>query len=802
MRRFVTAAWRARTSCSAVAIALAAMPYGVLAQDADLPASQPEETALDADVIVVTAQKRSERLIEVPIAVTAVSGETLADAQINDTESLVRAVPSLSYQQGNNPNNSAFRIRGVGSQLFGQAVESAVSIVVDGVVVARSSQGFTDLADIERVEVLRGPQGTLFGKNATGGVINIVTAAPEDYFTGSIDATIAEGNEYRLKGSVTGPIADGLNARISGFYNDVGGHLRNIATDEDVNGFESWGLRGKLQWDNGSPLTAMFIAEYRETDANCCSRVPVRIETPAIQTLLGDIVASPTNREVSNDNASYSNSKVKSASLQLDYDVGPATITSITAWQNYEIATQFEPDQIFSDPVRYVGPFPYSQWNSNVADTYYDSYTQEVRIASNGGTPLNYVLGAFFAKLDMDRSLRRRLIQCPTGTTIGALCDVPVRYRSSGFDANFQSDSAAAFGELDYNIFGGLHLIGGLRLTYEKQTVEGEAIAPLVPGDLIFAADPNSGRDSRSDTALTGKAGFRYELNSDANVYGTYTRGYKSFALDATPNTDFSDNPGLEPEHVNSYEVGVKYRTFDGALNLAFAAFRTDFTNLQVQALDTGGGNLQVRQLNAGKSRSQGFELEATLRPTTWFTLPIAFTYVDAKVNVAGQTCARQDQASAPIFTDNFPSNICYRASRVIDGNTVVSDPIIDVVDGNLPSTPSYRINLSPRVQFPLSNAWDGFILSNVNFQSEQTFALEQDPLLVQSSYTIVDLSIGVESKNLKIAGFVKNLFDTNYYSQLSHGTILSNANNPFDLWANIPKDADRYFGLSVGYRY
>lgn len=314
--------------------------------------------------IVVTAQKRSERLIEVPIAVTAVTSDTLDAMQINDSASLVRAVPSLTYQQGNNPNNSSFRVRGVGAQLFGQGTESAVAVVIDGVAAARAAQGFTDLADLERVEVLRGPQGTLFGKNATAGVLNIVTARPSHSFGGKMDVTIAEKDEYRVKGTLTGGLTDTIAARVSGFYNDVGGHIRNIATGNDVNGYKSWGVRGKLSWEPTPELSMLLTAEYRENEANCCSRVPVSIKTPAMQTLLGSIVASSDNREVSNDEASFSDSNLKLASLQVDYDFGPVTLTSITAWQGWSTQDQFEPDQIASDPVVYVGPSAYSAWRS------------------------------------------------------------------------------------------------------------------------------------------------------------------------------------------------------------------------------------------------------------------------------------------------------------------------------------------------------------------------------------------------------------------------------------------------------
>lgn len=243
---------------------------GALAVSAPAFAQEAEGDIQPGD-IVVTAQKRTERLQDIPLAVTAVSADALAARQINDTNSLVTAIPSLSFQQGANPTNTSFRIRGVGTALFGQGVESSVSVVVDGVVAVRSAQGFSDLADIERIEVLRGPQGTLFGKNASAGVISVTTARPSDELEGKGEITIAEHNEYRARGTVSGPITNTLRARVSGYYNDVQGVTKNLANNEWVNGSKSWGVRGKLEWDAADNLTFLLAGEYKKTDADCCA---------------------------------------------------------------------------------------------------------------------------------------------------------------------------------------------------------------------------------------------------------------------------------------------------------------------------------------------------------------------------------------------------------------------------------------------------------------------------------------------------------------------------------------------------
>ena len=798
-------------SATALASAALLLPGAAFAQDAAAPAEAAQETpaapaaeATPEGEIIVTANKRSERLVEVPVAVTAVSADTLSSAQINDTASLTRAVPSLQFQQGNNPGNSGFRIRGVGTQLFSLGVESAVAVVVDGVVAPRQAQGFSDLADLERVEVLRGPQGTLFGKNATAGVINIITARPSKTFTGNVEATVAEHDEYRVKGSVSGPISDTLRARVSGFYNHIGGFIYNAAKDKMVNGNESWGARGKLEWDAASNLTFLLTGDYRENNADCCSRVPVSIVNPAMKTLLGPaVVARPENRTISNDDMSYYRTKSSVVSLQGDWDLGAATLTSITAWQYYRQNDQFEPDQIASDPVRYVGTFPYSQWNNNSSHLGYNNYSQELRLGSNGSRDFTYVVGAFYNHLDLDRSLNRRRQRCAAGT-LGQPCTV-TSADSSGFNGNFKSDNYALFGQVDWRIAGGLHVIGGLRGQYEKQTVGGRVYGPLVTGDALFPGITlNSGTRSRDDSAITGKAGLRYEFNRNLQVYGSYTRGYKAFALDIDASTNFATQTGIAPEHVNAYELGAKWIAPGGKFDINAALFRSDFTNLQIQALvsDPAAGTFLTVLGNAGKSRSQGFEVEANFHPSSELSIAANFTLVDATIDVPGQSCPLQT-ASTGTYSSNFPVNQCYVRSTTVNGVTTLSSAIIDVVGGNLPATPRYRVGVSPRYEHDFGSV-AAFAQFSLNYQSKTGFALNQDPLLTQKGYAIVDASVGIHTSDDRygLTVFVRNLFDQTYYTQLNHGTILANAANPYDLWANVSKDADRYFGATFSARF
>ncbi|QGP81235.1 TonB-dependent receptor [Sphingobium sp. CAP-1] len=780
-------------SASAIALGVLVSPAAVFAQD-----QAAAEAVQDGTDIVVTAQKRAERLQDVPLAVTAVTADALANRQINDSSSLVQAVPSLTFQQGATPTNSSFRIRGIGTALFGQGVESSVSTVVDGVVAVRQTQGFTDLADIERVEVLRGPQGTLFGKNATAGVVNVTTARPSREFEGKAEATIAEHGEYRVRGTVSGPISDTLRARVTGFYNDVRGVARNIATGGWDNGSKSWGVRGKLEWDATDTLNLLFAAEYRKSDADCCASTWIAITNPNLQTLVGPVNATRENRTLNDETVTRSNSKQQTYSMQADWDLGGASITAISAYQKYHLDVNQPIERINSDVPLFVGSsasYAYFSQNHGIVDL--SAFSQELRIANDGKSDFNYVAGVFYMHSDIERPFDRRRARCTAGTFGQPCATANIIWQSAKSDIRLKQDSIAAFGQVDYRITGGLKAIGGLRVQYEKGTNSGTRTAPIVAGDVIFPGNAStSGSITASDTAVTGKAGLQYEFSRNAQLYGSYTRGYKGLGYEMEISADLANQRVLEPEHVNAYEVGFKGRTADGVLSVSTALFLADYTNLQVQAnrSDIASGVVQFVSTNAGKSRTKGFEVEATLRPDDHFSLTGAVTYSDAKIDIDGLNCPQQIAATAPVMSGS-PTNICYRTAAGVT-------PTQNLRGATLPVSPKWKISIAPRYEADIPGTdFAGFAQVGVNFQSKMNFSVEQDPLLEQPAYALVDASIGVKQIDgrYSLTLFVKNLFDENYLTSIGHTSFLG---GNYDLVGTFNKDADRYFGATLGVKF
>ncbi|MDO7835765.1 TonB-dependent receptor [Sphingobium sp. HBC34] len=781
---------------SASVVALAAMLIATPGQAQDQAA--PEAAPGD---IVVTAQKRAERLQDVPLAVTAVGSDTLESRQINDTNSLVQAVPSLSFQQGANPTNTSFRIRGIGTALFGQGVEPSVSVVVDGVVAVRSAQGFSELADVERVEVLRGPQGTLFGKNASAGVISVTTARPSREFEGKGDFTIAEHNEYRARGTVSGPISDTLRARVSGFYSDVQGITRNITTNKWVNGSKSWGVRGKLEWDATESLTFLLAGEYRKTDADCCASTLIQIRNPVLQSLVGPISASRENRQIADDADTYANSKAQTYSLQADWDLGSATVTSISAFQKYELDVNQPIDRIPATSPIFLGTpafAPYTFWNQNHGQVDLKAWSQELRIGNNGTSDLNYVVGAFYMHSYILRPFDRRRARCTAGVVGQPCANANIVWQSSASRIRLVQDSIAAFGQADYRIVGGLRAIGGIRVQYEKGTNSGTRIAPIVAGDAIFPANPPvSGSFSAHDMAVTGKAGLQYEFSRNAQLYASYTRGYKGLGYEMEISGDLANQKAIQPEHVNAYEIGFKGSTIDRTFSISAALFQADYSNLQVQTnrSDPATGVVQFVTTNAGSSRSRGFEIEATLRPSDSFSVNAAVTYAQSRINIDGLNCPIQLQAAAPVLTGT-PINICYRTAAG-------AAPLQNLRNRALQASPDWRVGVTPRYDYE-GDSFNAFAQISANFTSAQNFTAELDPLTVQPAYTLVDATVGITTadKRYGVSLFVKNLFDEYYLTNIGHNSIMSTTANPLDLVANYNKDSSRYFGAIFSARF
>ena len=343
--------------------------------------------------IVVTATKRTQTLQEVPVAVSVVTSETIERAQINDILDLQSLVPSLRVTQLQSSANTNFLIRGFGNGANNPGIEPSVGVFIDGVYRSRSASAIIDLPNLERVEVLRGPQSTLFGKNASAGIISIITAAPSDEFLGSAEVTAGNYGQVIVKGDVSGPIGDNAGFSLSAGSNQRDGFAENLATGAGYNERDRWNVRGQLVLDPTDSISLRLIADYDELDEACCGSANL-VSGPTTPIVFGVggalVIQDPFAREAFFNYEPRNEIKNSGISLQADFELENSVITSITAFRNVSKVEDFDADFTSADLL-----------SANFSDTDIDTFTQELRWASDGGEKMDWMFGAFFFDEDV-----------------------------------------------------------------------------------------------------------------------------------------------------------------------------------------------------------------------------------------------------------------------------------------------------------------------------------------------------------------------------------------------------------------
>ncbi len=477
---------------------------------APAPAAQQDDEASDADSdIVVTASKREKTLLDTPIAVTVTSGKTIQDAQIRDLLDLQTVVPSLRVSQLQSSANTNFIIRGFGNGANNAGIEPSVGVFIDGVYRSRSAAAIADLPNLKRVEVLRGPQSTLFGKNASAGIISIVTAEPSFKFGGSAELSYGNYNAVVAKADITGPITETVAFSLAGNYNRRDGYVFDAGLNIDSSDRNRYGFRGQLLWQPSADLKIRLIGDYDQIDENCCA--------------IANIVAGPTTAIVNalapggrgldaNNPFSYvtfsnfpSSNDIKNygGSLQADYTLGQIALTSITAYRKVDSLTNQDSDFTSADLI-----------GNNSQDLKIDTFTQELRLATNFEGRLNFLVGGFYfnEKINQQNDINfgtgfrpygDQLIRGATGnalnvalleSTFGALEGAPTRYTNAffrtgnGLDEAYRlaNESYSIFGTADFEITDRLTLTGGINYTDDRKNFRTNVISSDVFAGIDF----------------------------------------------------------------------------------------------------------------------------------------------------------------------------------------------------------------------------------------------------------------------------------------------------------------------------
>lgn len=470
-------------------ISIASLGFGTVAYAQDEAPQAEEATEEDDSVIIVTATKREQTLQDVPISVSVTSAETIERAQVRDLIDLQTLVPSLKVGQLQSSANTNFIIRGFGNGANNAGIEPSVGVFIDGVYRSRSAAQIGDLANIQRVEVLRGPQSTLFGKNASAGIISIVTKAPQFEFGGGVEVSYGNYDAIVVRGNVTGPIGETLAVSVEGNYNKRDGYITVVNRNTQSNDRNRWGVRGQILWEPSETFKVRLIGDYDKIDEICCGVANV-VNGPtgaAVNALAGGVGLDPNDPysyTVYQNFDSVNDIKNYGFSGQIDWDLTDSlALTSISAYRAVRSFTNQDSDFTSADLI-----------GDNRADTDIDTYTQEVRIASDFDGPLNFLVGGFYFKEDIDIASQltfgsnfRGFANALTGgqygalePTIRALAGLPAATPTTQFGAqgqgrfenfDYKNTAYSIFGQVDFEVVDGFTLTGGFNYTKDKKTV-------------------------------------------------------------------------------------------------------------------------------------------------------------------------------------------------------------------------------------------------------------------------------------------------------------------------------------------
>ena len=732
--------------------------------------------------IVVTAQKRSERLQDVPIAVSVISGQALAASGKPGLEGAVTLVPALNFQKSGTTLNQSLFLRGVGTTTFSIAGEPSVSTVLDGVVFARSGEAFGDLVDIERLEVLRGPQGTLFGKNASAGVVNIVSVQPTKELGGYVEGGyFTSGDERRIRGALNIPLAENLLTRFTGFYGRYDGNIRNVATGDRVNGYEHYGARAQVKWTPSASTTIALIGDYHRNDDNCCAEVigtgPLNAAGVAITSPAFGVLPTPRGdetRAVDQNLVTRTKEEGYGVSLQLDTELGTQTVTSITAYRNYRNTEIRDGDFL---PQAYVG---FNQLHDDGPQTGH-TFSQELRLTSPARQFLSYVLGIYYARAESERIYSRADIVCnaatapttliPCGTSGAPATTTP--FGRADFGSVFKN--IAAFGQATANFTDRFRFIGGLRWTADQlnvfhsrtTTLAGPGIQPSFPTTATGTGTPATVfRGKTTNTNVSGKAALQFDVTRNVTAYGGYTRGYKGPAFNVFFNLTATGTNAIAPETSDSYEIGLKNTLFGGRLVINLDAFYAKYDNFQANNPDLVAGVVVTRFTNAGKVSTRGGEADIVFQPVDDLSLSGGIAYTDAHVD-------RFNQAPGAAVTAVIPSGT------------------------SLPFAPKWKGSLGADYRWRTGGAVDLFLGAQGNYQSKQLALFSPDAVQRRlgtiDSYGLVNVSAGVgdAGDRFRLTFQVRNLFDQSFAAAIQNG-------GPSGSYRyQIPRDADRFYGVT-----
>ena len=800
-----------------VALALSAAP--VTAQETE----QTQESGRSIETIVVTAQKRVQNLQDVPIVVTAISEQLLQDTGVKDIKDLTLLTPGLIVTSTSNESSTTARIRGIGTVGDNPGLESSVGVVIDGVYRPRNGVSFGDLGELERIEVLKGPQGTLFGKNTSAGVINVVTRKPTFDFESDIELTAGNFGALEGSASLNGPIAGEtvagrifVAARERDGYLDVtrGAGPRTEAEDFDRSFYTA---RGQLLIKPSEAFDLRLVADYTEREENCCA-APQAVLTPVtgVLTVLNAISpgsfanpADPFERLAFSNRDTTQNVEDKGLSAEFNWDFDAATLTSVTAWRDWDIASSQDADFTTVDIL-------YREANGNNGNEF-EQLSQEFRLAGETDR-LNWLVGAFYA--DEDLTSRNQLIYGNHFRTYynALLQNALAPFPASAWPANLgtqdayeqQSKTWALFTNNSVRITEALELTLGVRYTDESKDLDthyfnqhggvGCSILRNTPAFLASPAAPTifgigcatyadpifnnlTTAQTIDENEWSGTAKLAYRFTEEFMAYASYARGYKAsgFNLDRERTGNSALNPGapggvaadtntsFDKELVDSYEVGVKTQWAENTLLLNGAVFYQDYEDFQLNTF-TG---IQFVVTSLPQVVSQGVDVDMVwYTPLEQLSLQGGVTYAETTIEDFGAAAAffRPERESDTLsFAPEWSGSLAATFEQPVGANLL------------------FRANVGAK------------------YTSEYNTGSNLDPRKIQDAYTLVNarLGFGAADEVWMVEAWAQNLTDEEYYQVAFDATLQGSSagatpTSTIDAFLGAP----RTYGLTARFKF
>ncbi|MBI6948362.1 TonB-dependent receptor [Pseudomonas koreensis] len=726
------------------------------AADAEIPppapAGKPAANSSQLETVTVTTRRREESSQDVPTPMSVVSGQTLETQRVYRIQDLQQLVPSVNVAYMH-ARQSSVSIRGLGNNPASDGLEGSVGLYIDNVYLGRPGMAVFDLMDIEQLEVLRGPQGTLFGKNTTAGVINISTRAPTFTPERSIETSVGEDGYFQTKGTISGPLNDELAGRFSAYRTRSDGDIKNEYNGHDLNGGSRDGFRAQLLFKPNEDFNLRWIGDYNEEDSSAGPRVLYNTG-PTINGVnlyqsranaAGATLVNGSHRKVNLDNDQHVTVHQGGTSVEANWTLpSDFTLTSISSYRFWNFT-------------------PANDDGLNVAATYNagvsvedKQYSQEFRLASPKGEFFDYVVGAYYFGSDLDnKSFAYYGPQADiwNGTPRGALANV-----GSVGNGHIKTDSFALFAQGTWHLSERLDFTAGVRGTYEEKNAWVTRNAPVGGATVTGAAATarrgrtgayDSGDLNQYSSSPSGLLNLSYRITDDLLGYATLSHGEKSggvnLAVGSAP-TAGADSLLIGTERANNAELGFKSTLWDRRLQLNANLFWTQVNAYQTNAYDDVN---RVQYLtNAGSVRSRGVEFESTVIPLRGLTLNFNGSYNDVSYLSYKDAPCPPEVSQAP----GAPASCDLSGHQVVGASKWIG-------------------NANGKYEWNLANGLQPYVTGSYAFRSKAVGTVEDSDYGQIPSYAVVNLSTGLRGDfnqgQWDVSLWLKNAFDKTYYTTL-----------------------------------